>query len=471
MTVTEDYKDLLRVALGDDPEPLPADQIEARATSVSLTVGAPGGRRAGLGLAVASVACLVAAGAVVLARTVDETDSRAAPPAPLTPASSVADEAPVAGPRVGSYWYPSGLPEGWVLLGVTESASTQLPARPSARYVNENANTSVVVTRGSEGDRWRSSPNTLELAEGTATWSSVNFSTDASNSLAAQQTDFQIVRPSGIVNGTARGIADDEIPALLESVSEDATGVPLVGAAGFTLIASSPGGQKAEAELVAHFGPPGTYIGMDGLQLRVTRYDQPVDPNLNVDVWDTITRGGRTIYTGAAGDQIASWSPQPDTLIRASTYGYHAPDSRDVLEGLQPLSNTELDQRIAEITESAAGVPIAEQVTFPNGATADLLGDTHQATGMCVTIDAERTCDLAIMSRGSFTEADQEIATYTDVLRHGRWYTIGYQLKTAPTNPEMATVTLGDRTWYLIAHPDDALAATGTTSSAHRPSR
>jgi hypothetical protein len=471
MTVTEDFKGLLRDALGNDPEPLPIDQIEARATSVQLTAAAPGRGRAGLGVAVASLACVIAAGAVVLVRSVDEPDGRAAPPASLAPAPSVAGIPPVSGSRVGSYWYPSGLPEGWVLLGVAESASTKPPTRPSALYANEGADTSVLVSIGSEGDRWSSSPNTVELTAGTAVWSSVNFSRDASDALDTQQTSFQITGSWGIVNGSARGIADAELAALFETVSVDASGIPVVEAPSFTLVASSSGGQKAEAELVAHFGPPGTYMGMDGLEVRVTRYDRPIDPNLNGDVWDVVTREGRTIYTGVAGDQYAFWSPLPETLVSVSTYGYHAPDSRDLLARLQPVSDAELDERIAEIAASAASVPVAEQVTFPNGATVELLGDTHQATGICVTIEAERTCDLAIMSRGTFTEADWQIATYTDVLRNGRWYTVGYQLKTAPTSPEMATVTTGDRTWYLIAHPDDALTSTAGTGSESRPAR
>lgn len=389
----------------------------------------------------------VLAGGLVLRRAVTSDEL-----APVPSASAVAEV--TSGAQVGRYFVPSALPGGYALLGVDEGAA--LPSAASlgrAVYATDEGGR-VSLRVADQVGRWSTSDNTLEIEGGIVRWTLIQL----------PELDplvmFQVDRGDVLIDGDAKGIDEAEWAALFEATDVDeANGMPTVSDSTYQLrSAQSAGTPDFVAESTAFYGPPGGYFGMAGIEVRVRRYSGPVDPDLEAGVWDNRTSmNGRSIMLGM-WDGLPWWMPSPDTIVSVQVSGDLGTfTAGQVLGTLTEVDAAAFQAAVDQIATTADGLIATETVTFPGGAVLDLYGPEADARGLCLTLDGRRHCDLALMRRSGYTDDDHLAATTLDALIGQRWYTIGLTQDAATLDSSVELADGLSGTWYLIAHPDDAM--------------
>lgn len=455
-TVDDDIRTLLREALHDSPTPLSADELSRHVTVVPLNARAD--RRPRLLVA----ACLLviagaAAGFVVFGRAHD--------------ADSPPTNDAVAGTKVGTYYLPAQLPEGYELLSVSEHAGNPA-ATGSARAVYAHVQSGArvmlwVVPRegASEG-----SAQTATLPDGSVGWGS--FETPDGVTV----TNFQLDLRGTLINGESRGVEADDLLTLFRSVRIDGpTGIPEVTEASYSMLASSAVANPVVAEWTAIFGKPGAYLGMSELVVRVQRFANPIDVTLDEGVWSGTSKvNDRTIHGGWM-DEAPVWFPTPDLRVSSLAYGDSDDETaRQTLATMHEVDEAEFQQLVDTIEITAETLDVGDSVTFPSGAFVELLGDADDPRGMCLTVSGTRRCDLALMDRSGYSADDRFLAARSDFLINGEWFTVAVD-RSDMFNELSATETVGgdDRTWYLVEHPSDALVSDPTqwSTALTRPAR
>ncbi len=451
MIIDDQIREILREGLGDDPRPLEPDELWDRATRSSTRTESP---RAHRGLVAAACVALAAVLAGALATRV------------AGPAGGSGE--PVAGTKVGRYFLPTELPKGYAMLGLVERAGD--PAAVSAAealYINAATEAKIRLRAATPYGRWSTSDHTTSVDDGVVRWSLVDLGEHGA------VLNFQADFGDHLIDGEARGVEDADAMTLFDSLGMTGPdAIPTLDDPAYTLAASAPAGARAVvAEYTAYFGPPGGYFGKNGIELHVERLAAPIDVALEAGVWDGVANvGGRTLQLGTF-DLTPWWAPSPEIYVRVQTYASPGTDSRQQLATIAEVDDATIQAEFQKVTATAAIVPAGQQVTFDSGATAVLLGDR----GMCLTIDAERRCDLSSMSRNGYAVSGPLQTSYSDLLFDGRWYTIGVQpAASTPPAPGVETVVVGNRTWYLVAHRDpEAVASQGDEwpGSPTRPAR
>ena len=440
MIIDDQIREILREGLGSDPRPLEPDELRDRATRGSVPTES---HRAHRGLVAAACVVFVALLAGALATRVVEPSGDSGDP----------DSEPVAGTKVGRYFLPTELPDGYEMLGVVERAGD--PAAVSfaeALYVDTATEAKIRLRATTPDGRWSTSDHTTSISGGVVRWSLFDVGDQGA------VLNFQADLGDRLIDGEARGVDEADAPTLFDSLGMTGpNAIPTLDDPAYTLVASAPAGaRKVVAEYSAYFGPPGGYFGKDGIELHVERLAAPIDVTLEAGVWDGVANvGGRTLHLGMF-DLMPWWAPSPDIHVRVQTNASPGTDSLEQLATIAEVDDATLQAEFQTVTATAASVPNGQQVTFDSGATAVLLGDR----GLCLTIEGERRCDLSIMSRNAYSVAGPLQATYSDLLFDGRWYTIGVQpAGTVTPSPGVETVVVGSRMWYLVAHPDDETIA------------
>lgn len=285
---------------------------------------------------------------------------------------------------------------------------------------------------------------------------------------------FQIDRGSLLIEGEAFGVEDTALPELFNAISITPAGVPSVDDAGYTLTAAAePGSPRLIAEYAAFYGPPGGYFGMAGIEIRIEKYAEPVDPDLEAGVWnDSTTINDRTIMLGIF-DSLPRWMPANDTIVRIQVSGdvgsFTAPE---ILASTVEADDAAITDAIDRIAATAEALDITETLTFNDGSTVDLYGPTGDARGLCLTVATRRRCDLATMVRSGYTSDEQLAITQLELLVDQNWYTVGLTQDPTTLDPSARTAEGTSGTWYLIQHPDDATSFhIGDGPETPRPSR
>jgi len=470
MMFEEQIRGLLREGLAPEVRPLSPEELSSRAQARSGETH-EGQERTHRGFLIAAcVVCVTLLGGGLAVLRAPNGGTRG-----VVRQSAAVVTAPVldsaAGVKVGRYFLPAGLPEGFELLGVAEHAGYPNPAATGrALYVDEATGGAVSLRAAPEG-RWSSSENTTDIDGGIARWS--RTTTPGSKSVLF----FQIARGNVAIDGWATGIADDgDLTLFFEAINLAPGGdVPTIDDTAYTLRSSDvPQGQQLLALWTAYFGPPGGYFGMAGITISVERYEQPVNTELEAGIWDaTSMMNGRTIQLGIL-DSTPWWTPAPDTIVRVQTAGdTGAFTATHVLASLQEVDDAAFQTENEQITVTANTLAVTEALTFPRGATLDLYGPKGDARGLCLTIEGHRRCELALMLSNGYTSDEQLVSTRIEVLVDQHWYTIGLAQDTDSIDPTAETTPGISGTWYLIAHGDNQSTLTSTDGGliATRPAR
>lgn len=434
--IDEQIRDLLAEGLTPELRPLSADAIQARVETTSKSVP-----RTHRGFLVAAcVACLAAlGGGLVALRSGAVNDLVGAPPS----VSPILD--PAAGVDVGRYFVPSTLPDRFELLGVDTSAAQPTSLAGGAAVYVDGAGGLVSLRVASAEGRWSTSDNTDTIEGGIVRWT--RFETPADGPMLS----FQIDRNGALIEGEATGIDNIDTTALFESVGVDETSaVPQVTDPAYTLRSSqAPGEQQLLAALTTYYGPPGEYLGAAGIEVRVERYADPVDPELVAGAWSNrIDANGRTIMLGTF-DASPWWTPAPDTIVRVQAY-YPDLTSADLLANLQEVDRVNFQSAVDQIATTADTLIPSETLTFQSGATLDLYGPEHDPRGLCLTSSGQQRCDLALMRHNIYANDDQVTETAIELLVGQRWYTVGLTQHDSDLDPEAETAVGASGTWYLV---------------------
>ncbi|MEQ1703653.1 MAG: hypothetical protein ABMA25_26400, partial [Ilumatobacteraceae bacterium] len=377
-TVDDDIRTLLWEALHDSPTPLAADELSRHVTVMPLNALADRRPRLLVAACLLVIAGLVA-GFAVFGRAHDAD----------TPSTNDA----VVGTKVGTYYLPAQLPGGYELLSVSEHAGDPA-ATGSARAVYASAEGARVALRVTPADgRWGTSSESAVLPDGSVQWGS--FETPGGD----VQAMFQLDLAGTLIDGESLGVATDDLLPLFESVRIDAsTGAPEITDVAYTLLASATVANPVVAEWTAIFGKPGAYLGMSELVVRVQRFADPIDVELDDGVWSgTSEINGRTIHGGWM-DNAPVWYPEPSLRVAASAYGDSDDETaRQTLATMQEVDEAEFEQLVATIETTAETLDVGDSVTFPSGAFVELLGNADDPRGMCLSVGGSRRCDLALM--------------------------------------------------------------------------
>lgn len=454
-TLDDDIRTLLRDALHNAPIPLSADDLDRHVAVVPVTSDQNDPRPRLLVAVSLLVMAGVTAGFALLGR-----EHRADPSTNDT----------VAGTKVGVYYLPAELPEGYRLLSVSEHAGDPAAVQ-TPRAVYSSSDGAHVALRVTPPDgRWGTSSHSASLPNGSAQWGSLEVP-DSST-----QTHFQIDLSGTLIDGEALGVSADDLLLLFRSVRiNGATGIPEVTDASYTVQASSSETNPVVAEWTAIFGKPGAYLGMSELVVRVQRFAEPIDVVLDNGAWTaTHEMSDRTIHEGWMGGAPV-WYPTPELRVATSAYGGVADETaRETLAMMREVDEAEFQQLVTTIETTAETFSVGDSVTFPAGAFVELLGEADDPRGMCLSVDGTRRCDLALMDHAGYTADDQFVTATADFLIDGEWFTVTVA-SVAWAEGLLATETVaGDgRTWLLTAHPSDALASDPTQQSTTptRPAR
>lgn len=469
MTLDLQIRNLLRDGLGPELAPPSVADVERRARRSPARDTRP--RRAML--LAACVAALALLGAGLLALRADHATGPAGAP---TDASDGSGAVPggARGAEVGRYFLPAELPDGFTLLGISESAAAEPIGTARGRAVYEQVSTGARVTLslGDPAGRWTSSARTTEVPNGSVRWTPMPV--DGSTPFVPFQAELGTV----VIDGEARGLTEAELPQLFATIGTTTDGsLPSIDDPSFELRTGSPGGagMRATAQWSASYGPPGGYFGMAGITVDVVRYAGPVDRELQAGVWTTTQIiDGRTIHLGMF-DSHPWWTPSPDTVVSVHTAG----DTGDltaaaILAALREVDAATFEAEADDIADAASTLPVSEVLAFPSGATLELLGATHDARGLCLTVEAGRRCDLSLMVDAGYL-ADGVLGMVSrELLIGGHWYSVGITADASTITPDAETATGDNGTWYLVAHADDALVAVDPVDPARtvqRPTR
>ena len=414
MHATDDeIRDLLTTRMSSAPEPLSTDEIAARWRRAESRPVTPIRRRSplvGLLAAAALLALLVAGLFVVSNRDPGSSQPPAIEPTP--------------GARVGRYFLPETLPDGYRLLGVREEFR---PASEPAQSIWQQSGTGRLLhltSTGPEG-RWSEWGDQAQFDGRTVRWSLPP--SDGPRFLAAQ---FQVEQDGLLVDGMVREVdGEDAVLALASTVHPGDNGIPVVDDPAWTLVASSPAVTiPVAAQMIAYFGPPGGYLGAADIEVSVRRFTDPIVEPLELGVWtDTTDVGDRTVHLDMFGGS-PRWFLAPDLEVQVR--GSDVIDAIDVVGTIVEVDEAAFEAAIATIDESAAGLDVGESVTFPSGASVDMLGDRTSPRGACLTVGGTRRCDLALMATAGYTFDDTIASTNTDLLIDGHWFSVGLQVHT-----------------------------------------
>lgn len=380
---------------------------------------------------------------------------------------------PVQGATVGRYFVPTNLPDGHVLLGIEEHGPLpDAPPSPArALYVDEASDARVMLHAETPEGHWSTWDEELELTDGAVRWGG---QIDASSPV-----NFQLSLGDALIGGELAGVAEDDLPAMFESIGLDDQGVPSLDRPGFTLLAAEPeDARQLVAGATLYFGSPGPYSAAFYTMVRIDRWSEPIDEQLEAGVWDeTVTEGDRSIHLGMFG-LLPWWTPAPDLTVSVVTSGISLP-AIEIVAQLEEIDAAELDAAIAEIGGADdVGDQTVEVAELADDTQVEVVGADNLLRGACLTVEGQRRCDLTMTTRGSFTADERLLAGASDLLIDGHWYTVGFASGPVVSGDDdvetvaIETVVIDDRTWYLIRHPDDALVSdVGPLGSRARPGR
>ena len=469
MTITNDdvhIRRLVATRVRQSPEPLTAAQIARRAPHDMFVAGVPGRRPRSVSapvlasVAAAVTALLVAGGLFMLAQR-------------DTGAEQSQATGSVSGVKVGAYFLPVDLPEDFRMLAVHERAGDPLRIDPARAVYEAAGGGKIELDAHDVGEDQPAWPHSAAIPGGVARWSV------AHDSPVGEWVDFEIVFDDGrTVTGESRGVTEAAIEGVLASVRPGAgTEPPTLAHPDFSLVAAGAAGSTGViAEWTAYWGPPGGYLGAGSLKVTVRRFRSDV-VELRRGVWDdTVELVDRTVYRGTLG-VVPAWYPAPD--VEVEVYGAGTIDAHDAIAALQPVDEASFAAAVSQIESTVELVPeIGATVQFPSGVSAEYAGAADDARGVCLTAGDARACDLAVTDRAGFTEDNRMVFFDTELLIDGRWFATGLRIDrgaehSSPTVPQGAeTVQVGDRTYYLVERPADALMVTGPYGDVSmRPAR
>lgn len=453
--IDEQIRDVIRIGLRTDPDPLTPDELLARASRQDRRSR---DRRRGLTVLVA--AALMLAVPLGLAGLLGR---HREPPLTVTFVET-------ASPKVGRYFLPVDLPEGWTLLSVIERAGDPNAYSPAEAVYSDRDRARVQLRRVDEGSRWTSSPETLAVPGGVARWGGGDFDGDGRDEFS-----FQVELDDTLIDGATSGIDEEELDDLLRSIAIGRDGVPEINHADYTRVAAARSGQqRVLAEWTAYFGAPGANLGAGHVWIHVERFEEPVDVDLAAGVSPAaVSVGGPSVVPGRFGI-FPFWMADEHTKVTLLTNGPTTPAAVDMLGSLQEVDDAAFQEAVDAIGDAASDFEVTESVSFTTSdATAELLGDPDRPAGICLHVGGEERCDLAVSLTGLYRNGADVVRWATlDVLTDGHWYTVGYQPNDEPPIPDAEMIERADRTWYVIRHPDGALVQSSNIyGSPTRPSR
>jgi hypothetical protein len=393
----------------------------------------------------------------------------------VTTAPTVATVAPAPGAigqRVGAYYLPTGLPDGYRMLSIDEHAV--FPGRiDHARAVYQTAAGGLIELEPGDAvvdaPPWTDSESLGDGATGRWTFQDVGP--------LGPYAAFEVEFADGVrVSGSVRAVDRSSLPQLLADVRPGADGQPpSLDGDGHTLLGATPRAEYgATVEWTAVFGTPGGYYGFEAVVVTVRRFDHALDPAVIHGVWnETIDVDGRLIHRGVL-NAVPVWYPEPDLEVSIEAFG--GLDAAELLAGLHPVDDVAFDQTVAEIESASGQIPLLEVVEFTDG-TLELLGSFDSPRGVCLTVAGTRRCDLAVMASAGYTDADTIVFFDTDLLVGGRWFTLGLRVMGGddgmPPVPENAeTIVIDNRSYFLVERPADADHVTEPDGdTATRPAR
>lgn len=390
----------------------------------------------------------------------------------VPPVETVAPTPAASGARVGAYFLPTGLPDGYRMLSIREH---EVPEGriDHARAVYQTAAGGLIELK--PGDAVADAPpwtGSTSLPDGaTGRWASQDMGP------LGPYAGIEVEFADGVrVSGSVRAIEESSLPQLLADVRPGADGQPpALDGDGYTLLGAAPQAPYgATVEWIALFGPPGGQYGLASVEVTVRRFDHELDLAVVDGVWnDTIDVGGRSIHRGVV-NTFPVWYPEPDLEVSIQSFG--GPDAIDLLAGLQPVDDDTFDAAVAGIESAADQIAPVETVDFTGG-TLEVLGTADSPTGVCLTVAGLRRCDLAVMARAGYTDGGAIVFFDSDLLLDGRWFTLGLRVVgiddgTPPVPEDAETVVVDNRSYYLVERPADATSVVEPDGdTAPRPAR
>ncbi len=422
-----EIRSMLEDALAGVSRPLTAADIVERATEIRLDPPLPAHpERARVWLVATLAAAAVLVATLLVGRTNDVT-----PTAPTSPA------------RVGRYFIPTWLPEGYVLLNAEESTSVEYAATTTAlfRRINPPARLEISTDTLEAEPQFDANAQRFTLDDGAGSWTRIRpISTDG-RSLDGVMIEIVRGRAAWRVQGWGIDRTDDAVTALARQISVDEAGLPIVDSAtGFRLEERNTGvGGSPTGRYALTYGLPGT---AESVTVRAER--GPAIAPAQISAGSFASRSMIAGHEVWGDDSDASWMAAPD--LRLSVTALPDGSLDQVVAGLQEVDGATFDREFHRVgeripTEQSWPVLLAgTELRF------DTIG-TAEDRGLCLsTGSGARRCVYPVAEhlRGRYDAT----SSWVSIVIGDRWYIIVDDPDLI--SPTMRAVRIGDL-WSIVA--------------------
>lgn len=384
--------------------------------------------------------------------------------------------------RVGRYFVPSSLPDGWTLLDFTETASDSMSRLPESLYERTNPPAKVWLSATPTGTRPRN-PTDSSMTPFDPPLD--GYWSQFLAPVIEDPTTFELSVDGRVVSGQAVGLKIGELQQLLAFAHVDDRGVPVLSdTVSFALVAQSATTERTAATYKATYGKPGTSPNQPGFLFLIgSRLEQPHDPRLNAGVAaNRLEINGRQMFDSPITQ--TSWYPTSDLRLQLSASGSVGPNFQftltDIAADLEEVEANQIDSSIAALPDAAGDLPVQATAQFGD-ATATLFGPRLDPSSLCLSTSSGRRCSLAIGSVATYRSGLAQLKE--SFLIDGSWFVVGFDSieKSATISSDLGLPmieTADDEqghTWTLARMPAQATTATWGTpdefGSLPRPTR
>jgi hypothetical protein len=445
--VDHEVRSLISDGMSSAPSPLTSSDIARRAHELRLTPQRDIRPRRTLMVGVIGVAAVLIGGVLVIGRSIinESGESQNAALAP-TQGPSIGPAVPaangsIAPGRVGTYFLPGSLPDGWRILDIEESGpgNPQNEAVDSILYERKDppAMLSLYTSARADSDVRASYANTLDVPDANvATWGTLGAGR------GERGTIFAISWDDAALWGSAIGLSATDVEQLVPLVHIDELGYPIVDpATGFDAVAKSPAeplAMDARLSILVGTGAPSSESEAFMMVEVVRRETAPPDSGRGVGS-EPLTLNGREMWVDYAGPAASStvsatWVPSPNVSVRVIAPPIGDGPRMDAAQAMSELSEVPRDTFEDAVDAITAGseVSTTHEFTLDGG---DLRLETRtlgQAAWWCLVGPTDKVC----RSRRSLSEAPAFSA-----LVDGKWYVVTASQSTGAVSPVVDSAT------------------------------